>query len=121
MVMKDNKLIVKELKESIEYRDKHLEFIEAFKYAIQGYFINRYDVPVRALTFGNTFGVELNYAHTCYDSVLLDKLSKFEFNIGVLSDFCNEFECEFVKTTCDGKRFIFTFKDVPMEHAFILF
>lgn len=118
--MYDNKQVVKELKESITYRSKHLQIIEKFKYAVINYFLEKYDAHVRVLTFGDTFGLEKNM--TYYTNEFLngnrDIRLDFKFDIRVLSDFCDEFECEFLHTSCDGDRFIFNFNDVDMSSAF---
>ena len=87
-MMADNKEIVNQLKESIEY------------------------VNVRVKFFVDCFGVEQNF--------LMDRNAKlFKFNQNVLYEFCNEFDCEFKYTSCNGSRPIFTFNDVDTTHAFI--
>ena len=111
-MMADNKEIVNQLKESIEYRNKHKEHLNKFKYAIITYFQEKYSVNVRVKFFVDCFGVEQNF--------LMDRnVRLFKFNQNVLYDFCNEFDCEFKYTACDGSRPIFTFNDVDTTHAFI--
>ena len=105
-MMVDNKEVVKQLKESIEYLDK-------FKYAIITFFQEKYGVNVRVNFFVDCFGVEQNF--------LMGWNAKlFKFNQEVLYEFCKEFDCEFKYTACDGSRPIFTFNDVDTSHAFIL-
>ena len=112
-MMMDNKEVVKQLKESIEYRNKHKEYLNKFKYAIITYFQEKYGVNVRVKFFVDCFGVEQNF--------LMGWNAKlFKFNQEVLYEFCKEFDCEFKYTACDGSRPIFTFNDVDTTHAFIL-
>ena len=111
--MSDNKRIVNQLKESIEYRNKHKRYLDKFKYAIMTFFQERYDVNVRVEFFVDCFGVEQNF--------LMSRNAKlFKFNQEVLYEFCKEFDCEFKYTACNGSRPIFTFTDVDTTHAFIL-
>lgn len=109
----DNKEVVKRLKESIEYRNKHKERLDKFKYTIITYFQEKYGVNVRVKFFVDCFGVEQNF--------LMNRTAgPFKFNQEVLYEFCKEFDCEFKYTACDGNRPIFTFNDVDTAHAFIL-
>ena len=113
LMIVDNNEIVKQLKESIEYRNKHKEHLSKFKYAIITYFQEKYGVNVRVKFFVDCFGIDQNF--------LMDRNAKlFKFNQDVLYEFCKEFDCEFKYTACDGSRPIFTFKDVDTAHAFIL-
>lgn len=116
--MYDNKQVVKELKESISYRSKHLQIIEKFKYAIINYFLEKYDARVRVLTGVTWFAVELN-THYYYGGNEIVTCN-FEWTSKVIYEFCQEFECEFEHTSCDGERYIFTFKDVDVSNAFII-
>ncbi len=113
---KTNKQIVKELKESIEYRSKHNEFVDNFLRAIEDYFLEKYGFHVNTLTGVTWFAVEKNI-HYYYggDEIVT---CNFEWTSKVLYEFCQEFECEFEHTSCDGERYIFTFKDVDMKNAF---
>lgn len=116
--MYDNKQVVKELKESITYRSKHLEFIKNFKYAIIHYFLDKYDFRVNVLTGVTWFAVEKNlYYYYGGDEIIH---TDFEWTSKVIYEFCQEFECEFEHTACDGERYIFTFKDVDVSNAFII-
>lgn len=110
--MNDNKEIVNQLKESIEYRNKHKEYLDKFKYAIITYFQEKYDVNVRVKFFVDSFGIEQNF-------LIGWNVKLFKFNQEVLYEFCKEFDCEFEYTACDGSRPIFTFNDVDTTHAFI--
>lgn len=111
--MGGNKEVVKQLKESIEYRNKHKEHLDKFKYAIIIFFKEKYGVNVQVHFFVDCFGVEQNF--------LMDWNAKlFKFNQEVLYEFCKEFDCEFKYTACDGSRPIFTFNDMDTTHAFIL-
>lgn len=114
--MNEHKRIVKQLKDSIQYRSEHKRYIEEFKYAIIGYFLEKYNVHTRVLTGVTWFAVELNYGY--YTKSL--ELPNFRFTLQILLDFCKEFECEYDKQTCDGDRHIFTFTDVDMSNAFVM-
>lgn len=109
----DNKEFIRKLKDSIEYRSKHKVLIDQFKDSIINYFYNKYDVYVRVLFFGDTWGIEQDYGHYYHMGGRVD----FDFSIDVLADFCREFECDFLYTRSTD-RYIFTFKDVDMSHAF---
>ena len=115
--MTDNKKIVKELKESIEYRNKHKVFIDNFLRAIKNYFLEKYDFHVNVLTGITWFAVEKNIHYYYGGNTIID--TDFKFTSKVLFDFCNEFECEFDHTACDGRRYIFTFEDVDVSNAFM--
>lgn len=71
---------------------------------------------MRVLTGVTWFAVEKNL-HYYGDNRFM---SDFRFTSKILYDFCQEFECEFVETCCDGDRYIFTFEDVDMSNAFII-
>ena len=114
--MTENKQIVKQLKESIEYQSKHKKRINEFLYAIRRYFLEKYDFHVNTVTGINWFAIEKNRHYYYGGDTIID--TDFKFTSKVLYDFCNEFECEFVETTCDGDRYIFTFEDVDTSHAF---
>lgn len=116
--MQNNKKIVKELKDSIMYRSKHKKIIHNFEQAIISYFLDKYDYHVRILTGVSWFAVEknLNYYYGGDRFIQTD----FKITAKVLYDFCEEFECEFEHTVCDGSRYIFTFNDVDMSNAFIM-
>ena len=112
--MTENKQIVKQLKDSIQYRSKHKRYIQCFKDAIIEYFFEKYNVCTRVLTGVTWFAVEINYGYYAESR----ELPNFKFTLQILSDFCKEFECEYEKQTCDGSRHIFTFTDVDMSNAF---
>ena len=114
--MTENKQIVKQLKQSIEYRSKHKQIINKFLYSIQRYFLEKYDFHVNTLTGISWFAIEKNHHYYYGGEDIID--TDFKFTSKVLYDFCNEFGCEFVETTCDGDRYIFTFEDVDTSHAF---
>lgn len=118
--MVDSKEVVKQLKESIEYRNKHKEHLNKFKYAIITYFQEKYDVNVRVKFFVDCFGVEQDFLMSRNDFLMSRNAKLFKFNQEVLYEFCKEFDCEFKYTACDGSRPIFTFNDVDTSHAFIL-
>jgi len=118
MAEKSNKEIVKNLKASIEYRSKHKMFIEEFLYAVRRYFLEKYDFRVNTVTGVEWFGVEKNIHYYYGGDTIID--TDFEFTSEVLYDFCKEFGCEFEHTSCDGSRYIFTFKDVDMSNGFII-
>lgn len=116
-MMNDNKEIVKKLKQSIEYRSKHKKIIKEFLYAIRKYFLEKYDFHVRTLTGVTWFAIEkdIHYYYGSNEIIHTD----FKFTSKVLFDFCNEFDCEFEHTGCDGNRYFFTFNDVDISNAFI--
>lgn len=107
--------IVNELKKSIQYRQKHWDVIERFKWAIIDYFIEKYGFHVRVHTFVDSFGIEKDWSY--YRNSPFSKESHFKFTCRVLCDFCEEFDCEFLHTVNDN-RYIFTFEDVDMKRAF---
>ena len=111
-----NKEIVKQLKESIEYYSKPEEFVNKFLRAIEKWFLDKYDYHVRTLTGVTWFAVEknLNYYYGNNRFITTD----FKMTARILADFCDEFECEFDHTSCDGERYIFSFSDVDTKHAF---
>lgn len=109
---------VKELKDSIRYRSEHIRLIEYFKSMIVQYFKEKYDFHVRVLTGVTWFAIEkdLHYYYGGNRFIMSD----FKMTSKVLFDFCQEFECEFTHTACDGDRYFFTFDDVDMSNAFII-
>lgn len=109
---------VKALKKSIRYRSYHLKLIDNFKRAIVKYFEEKYDFHVRVLTGVTWFAIEKDLHYYYGDNRFI--MSDFKFTSKVLYDFCQEFECEFTETHCDGDRYFFTFEDVDMSNAFIL-
>lgn len=115
--MKTNKQIVKELKESIAYRDEHKKFIKNFLRAVEKYFLDKYDYHVRTLTGVTWFAVEEDSYYYCYCNKMV--YNDFKFTVEILADFCKEFECEFKETTCGGRRYIFYLKDIDMSNAFL--
>lgn len=118
MTEKDNKEIVKQLKDSIEYRNKHKGFINNFLRAVKKYFLDKYDFHIRTVTGITWFAIEKDI-HYYYGGVEIIH-TDFDFSSKVLYEFCEEFECEFDRTVCDGDRYIFTFDDVDMSNAFII-
>lgn len=112
------KEIVKKLKKSIEYRSEHKKIIEEFKRAIKNYFLEKYDFHINVLTFVTHFAIEQNIPYYYRGEEIIH--TDFKFTAKVLYDFCNDFECEFIETCCDGERYIFTFEDVDMSNAFIM-
>lgn len=117
-LIEERKEIVKKLKKSIEYRSEHKKIIEEFKHAIVNYFLTKYDVHVNVLKFGDSFGIEKDYNY--YSKQLkFCHGDAFKFNSKVLFEFCNDFECEFIHTSCEGERYVFTFEDVDMKYGFL--
>lgn len=116
-MLTSNKEIVKQLKDSIEYRNQHKKFIRDFLYAIEKYFVDKYDFHVRTLTGVTWFAVEKNLNYYYGKDKWIH--SDFKFTARVLADFCDEFDCEFEHTSCDGNRYIFTFTDIDVSNAFM--
>lgn len=114
----NNQEIVKQLKDSIEYRGKHQKFINEFLHAIERYFLDKYDFHINTLTGVTWFAIEKNKSY--YYGADKFIMSDFKMTSKVLFDFCQEFGCEFTHTACDGDRYFFTFDDVDMSNAFIM-
>ena len=115
----ESKEIVKNLKESIKMRKrcdiKHQELMDEFEREIKDYFIEKYNIRVRVLFFGDTFGIEKRAS--IHDRDYREHLS-FNFNINVLHDFCHAFECDFIDMA-GSDRYIFTFRCIDMKKAFL--
>lgn len=59
-------------------------------------------IPVRVLFFGDTFGLDIDLSFNNWRDV------PRKIPLDVLTDFCNEFGCEYEKTV-NGHRWIFSF------------
>ena len=116
--MTENKAIVKELKDSIEYRSKHKKIIDKFLRAVKEYFLDKYDFHIKTTTGIKWFSIEKDISYYYGGTEIID--TDFKFTTKVLYEFCMEFECELDNVTCDGDRFVFTFEDVDMSNAFII-
>lgn len=114
-----NKQVVKQLKESITYRSEHMKIIDEFLRAIRHYFLEKYDFHVRTLTGVTWFAIEKDYYYYSTQEHFMEDRD-FKFTLKVLLDFCEEFDCEFDRTTCDNSRHIFTYNDVDMSNAFVV-
>lgn len=68
-------------------------------------FMRKKGIPVRVLFFGDTFGLDI--MRNWYDVPR-------KIPLDVLTDFCNEFGCEYEYTNYDGKRWIFSFDKLNM-------
>lgn len=73
------------------------------------YFMRNKGIPVKIQFFGDTFGLDivLNIRN------ISDTPRKIPLD--VVTDFCNEFGCEFEYTNCNGERYIFSFNGLSME------
>ena len=67
-------------------------------------------IPVRVLFFGDAFGLDIRVDVDNWRNV------PRKIPLNVLTDFCNEFGCEFEYTNCDGERYIFSFNGLSMEY-----
>ena len=77
-----------------------------FKLDIKEFMINK-GIPVKVLFFGEigeTFGLEIDLNRDNWEDV------PSKIPLDVLTDFCNEFGCDFEYTNCNGHRWIFSFK-----------
>lgn len=115
--MTENKEIVSRLKESIEYRSKHKQIINEFLFAVRNYFLEKYNFHIRTLTGITWFAIEKDINYYYGGEYIRD--CDFKFTSKVLFEFCNEFDCEFQHTACDGSRYFFTLNDVDMSNAFL--
>ena len=73
-------------------------------------FMLEYNIPVRVLFFGDTFGLDIDLNIRNWQDV------PRKIPLSVLSEFCKKFGCEFEYTNCDGKRYIFSFDGLNMRY-----
>ena len=73
-------------------------------------FMKKRGIPVRVLFFGNSFGLDIDLNVSNWQDV------PRKIPLGVLSDFCKEFGCEYEYTNCDGDRWIFSFNGLGMGY-----
>lgn len=78
-----------------------------FKFDVIGFMRNN-GIPVKVLFFGNTFGLDIDVNIHNFSNV------PRKIPLNVLSDFCEEFGCDFEYTNCDGERYIFSFNGLNM-------
>lgn len=71
-------------------------------------FMEEKGIPVRILFFVDTFGLDIRVDINSFKNV------PRKIPLNVLTDFCNEFGCEFEYTNCDGERYIFSFNGLNM-------
>lgn len=95
------------LMEFDEITQKLKEEKREFAYAVETFMENK-GIPVKVLFFGDTFGLDIRVTWDNYKDV------PRKIPLNVLSDFCEEFGCEFEYTNCDGNRYIFTFGKLDM-------
>ena len=82
-----------------------------FKLRVKQYFDEEYNIPIRVLTFGDTFGIERDVnINNFFDTP--------HISIKMIYDFCNQFEVELKETCCNGDRYIFVFQDKDMKNPF---
>lgn len=115
--------IVTRLKKAEEYHDKCAIKEDDFINAIEKYFYDKYGIGVTVYVWGKTFGFEkdLNVYGvwaTNKDSEYAKKTRNFTITIDVLYKFCKDFDSEFLYTTCDGERYVFSFKNINIKKAF---
>lgn len=67
-------------------------------------------ISVRVLFFGNTFGLDINIPINNFGNI------SRKIPLDILTDFCDEFGCEFEYTNCDGARYIFSFDGLNMMY-----
>ena len=73
-------------------------------------FFGKYDIPVKVLFFGKTFGIDIDINLSNIGEV------PHKIPVEVLYDFCKEFGCDFEETVCDGSRWIFSFEGMFMGY-----
>lgn len=71
-------------------------------------FMLKNGIPVKVLFFGDTFGLDIDLNVHNWREI------PRKIPLSVLTDFCNEFGCEFERTINDGDRWIFSFDGVSM-------
>ena len=89
---------------------KALKYAKAKFEADVMYFMEQYDIPVKVLYFGDTFGLDIR-VNTFNFATVPRKIP-----LDVLMEFCKEFGCEFQYTCCDGSRWIFTFNGLDLGY-----
>ena len=121
---KMTQLILDKIKKFLKYIDEYGVTEDEFISSIQKYFYDKYGIGINVYVWGSTFGIDknLHIAYTNmgkpYETEYEINTRKFEFKINVLYEFCKDFECEFLYTTCDGDRYIFQFKDIDISKIF---
>lgn len=119
-------MILDKIKKFLKCIDEYGVTVDEFKRSVQKYFYDKYNVDVKVYILGNKFGIDKNL-HTAYGNMgesceteYQISTRKFKFGIDVLYEFCRDFECEFLYTTCDGERYFFQFKDIDISKIFKL-
>lgn len=96
----------------IEFNKVKRNFKESgrsFKFDVKE-FMERRGIPVSVLFFGTSFGLDIRVDVKNWRDV------PRKIPLDVLSDFCDEFGCEFEYTNCDGNRYIFTFNGLEIGY-----
>ena len=118
--------IVNEIKEFEKQIDEYRVTREDLESAIRNYFHNKYGIAVKSYVYGSTFGFDKNL-HVAYEAWMEGNINEteyskrtrqFEFSIDVLYKFAKDFDAEFSHTACDGKRYIFKFKNIDGKKVF---
>lgn len=73
-------------------------------------FMRNKGIPVKVLFFGDCFGLDIDLNVPDWENVPL------KIPLNVLTDFCNEFGCDFECTACKGERWIFGFDGLVMGY-----
>ena len=92
-----------EVKQNIEREKK------TFAFDVKEFMRNK-GIPVRILFFGKTFGLDIDVNVSNWQNV------PRKIPLDVLSDFCNEFGCDFEYNNCDGDRWIFSFNGMTIGY-----
>ena len=82
---------------------------KTFEFDVREFMRNK-GIPVKILFFGNTFGLDINLNVSNWQDV------PRKIPLDVLSDFCNEFGCDFEYNNCDGNRWVFSFNGMDMKY-----
>lgn len=78
-----------------------------FKFNVIEFMRNK-GIPVRVSFYGDTFGIDIRVDVDNWREV------PRKIPLDVLTDFCNEFGCEFEYTNSDGERYIFSFNGLSI-------
>ena len=115
--------IINKIKETAKYREENGVSEKDFIRALEKYFDDKYHINITAYVWGKTFGFEKSMRAygswgTHRDTEYMKRTRDFDINIDVLYKFCKDFDAEFLYTTCDGDRYVFSFKNININRAF---
>lgn len=117
--------IIDRLKKNEEYSKEHGISEKDLIDSLKKYFYNNYGIGISGYVWGDRFGFErdLNIAYGTWgdrtETNYVVKTRRFKFTIDVLYKFCKDFDAEFLYTTCDGDRYVFSFKNIDLTKAIL--